>query len=126
MNRNMELQYKIDRLQDVAVVSLSGRLVRGAALDNLRRKIEQLGRIRVLELDVTEVSQLDAGGIGTLLLVRRWALQNAVKMELVNPPYFFRRILDATHLTPVFQISSLKEAICILRTPSAAPRFATA
>ncbi len=123
----MELQYKIERLQDVAVVSLSGRMVRGRALDNLRCRIEQLGRIRVLVLDATEVSQLDAGGIGTLLLVRRWALQNSAKMELVNPPYFFRRILDATHLTPVFQISSLKEAICILRTPiCSAPRFATA
>ena len=126
MNTHMELQYKIERLQDVAVVSLSGRMVRGVALDNLRRRIEQLGRIRMLVLDVTEVSQLDAGGIGTLLLVRRWTVQNSANMELVNPPYFFRRILDATHLTPVFHISSLKEAICVLRAPISAPRFATA
>lgn len=126
MNRHMELQYKVECLQDVAVVSLAGRMVRGVALDNLRRRIEQLGRLRVLVLDVSEVSQVDAGGLGTLLFLRRWALQNSAKMELVNPPFFFREMLEATHLSSVFQISSLREAICILRTPASAPRFATA
>jgi anti-anti-sigma factor len=122
----MELQFQVEFLQGVAVVSCSGRMVRGIALDNLRRRIEQLSRVRVLVLDVSEVSQLDAGGIGTLLMLRRWAIQNAAKIKLVNPPAFFRRILAATHLTSVFEISSLKEAICILRAPVSAPRFATA
>ncbi len=126
MKRHMELQYQVECLQDVAVVNCSGRMVRGAALDQFRRRIEQLGRIRVLVLDVTEVSQLDAGGLGTLLLVKRWASQNAAKMKLVNPPVFFRRMLDATCLTAVFEISSLKEAISILRTRECPPRFAVA
>jgi len=122
----MELQYQVEWLQDVAVVNCSGRMVRGAALDQFRRRIEQLGRIRVLVLDVTEVSQLDAGGLGTLLLVKRWATQNAAKMKLVNPPVFFRRMLDATCLTAVFEISSLKEAISILRARECPPRYAVA
>jgi anti-anti-sigma factor len=126
MNRHMELQYQVECLQDVAVVNCSGRMVRGAALDQFRRRIEQLGRIRVLVLDVTEVSQLDAGGLGTLLLVKRWATQNAAKMKLVNPPVFFRRMLDATCLTAVFEISSLKEAISILRARECPPRYAVA
>ncbi|HLX85455.1 MAG TPA: STAS domain-containing protein [Terriglobales bacterium] len=126
MKRHMELQYQVECLQDVAVVNCSGRMVRGAALDQFRRRIEQLGRIRVLVLDVTEVSQLDAGGLGTLLLVKRWAAQNAAKMKLVNPPVFFRRMLDATHLTAVFEISSLKEAISILRARECPPRYAVA
>jgi anti-anti-sigma factor len=113
-------------LQDVAVVNCSGRMVRGAALDALRRRIEQLERVRVLVLDVSDVEQIDAGGLGTLLLVRRWAMRNAAKMKLVNPPAFFRRLLEATHLTSVFEISSLKEAICILRTQESVPRFAVA
>ncbi len=126
MNRNMELQFQVECLQDVAVVNCSGRMVRGSALDEFRRRIEQLERVRVLVLDVSEVEQLDAGGLGTLLLVRRWAMQNSAKMKLVNPPVFFRRLLEATHLTPVFEISSLKEAICILRAKESPPRFAVA
>lgn len=126
MNRHMELKFQVECLQDVAVVNCSGRMVRGVALDQFRRRIEQLERVRVLVLDVSEVDHLDAGGLGTLLLVRRWATRNAVKMKLVNPPVFFRSLLEATHLTSVFEISSLKEAICILRAKECPPRFAVA
>jgi anti-anti-sigma factor len=125
----MELKFEVECLQDVAVVNLSGRMVRGAALDQFRRRIEQIERLRVLVLDVTNVDHLDAGGLGTLLLVRRWALQKSAKMKLVNPPVFFRRMLEATHLTSVFEISSLKEAISILRAKDndcSSRRFAVA
>jgi len=106
-------------------------MVRGAALDEFRRRIqqlmEQLERVRVLVLDVSEVEQLDAAGLGTLLLVRAWATQNSAKLKLVNPPAFFRRMLEATHLNSVFEISSLKEAICILGSKEySSPRFAVA
>jgi anti-anti-sigma factor len=126
MNRLMELQFQIECSHDVAVVNLSGRMVRGAALDEFRRRIEQLERIRVLVLDVSEVAQLDAAGLGTLLLVRRWATQKSAKMKLVNPPVFFRSMLEATHLTSVFEISSMKEAICILRSAEIPQRLAVA
>ena len=126
MNRHMELRFQVECLQDVAVVNCSGRMVRGAALDEFRRRIEQLERVRMLVLDVSEVDQLDAGGLGTLLLVRRWATQRSAKMKLVNPPLFFRRLLEATRLNSVFEISSLKEAICILRSNEYPSRFAVA
>jgi anti-anti-sigma factor len=126
MNRHMELKFQVECLQDVAVVNCSGRMVRGTALDEFRRRIEQLERVRVLVLDVSEVDHLDAGGLGTLLLVRRWAMRNSVRMKLVNPPVFFRSLLEATHLTSLFEISSLKEAICILRSKESSTRFAVA
>jgi anti-anti-sigma factor len=123
----MELQYQIESLRDVAVVNCAGRMVRGAALDEFRRRIKKIERVRVLVLDVSEVGQVDAGGLGTLLLVRRWAAQRNAKLKLVNPPAFFRALLDATRLSSVFEISSLKEAICILRSNECAPpRFAVA
>jgi ABC-type transporter Mla MlaB component len=88
--------------------------------------MEQLQRVRVLALDVSEVEQLDAAGLGTLLLVRRWATQRSASVKLVNPPFFFRRLLEATHLAPMFEISSLKEAICILRANEFPQRYAVA
>jgi len=123
--KNMELQYEIERLQDVAIVRCEGRMVRGEALDVFRRRIEQLDRLRVLVLDLSDIQQIDAGGLGTLLLVRRWTMQNSARLKLVNPPMFFRRILEATKLNSVFEISSLKEALQILR-PGCSPRFAVA
>jgi anti-anti-sigma factor len=127
MNRHMELKFQVECLQDIAVVNCSGRMVRGAALDELRRRIEQLDHVRVLVLDVSDVDHLDAGGLGTLLLVRRWAIQKSARLKLVNPPAFFRRLLEATHLNSVFEISSLKEAISILRANECSrPRYAVA
>jgi len=126
MNKNMDLQFQVECLQDVAVVNCSGRMVRGAALDQFRRRVEQLERVRVLVLDVSEVDHLDAGGLGTLLLVRRWAGQKGAKLKLVNPPVFFRRMLEATHLSSVFEVSSLRDAIAILRGKECPSRFAIA
>ena len=127
MNRHMELKFQVACLQDLAVVNCSGSMVRGAALDQFRRRIEHLERVRVLVLEVSAVEQLDAGGLGTLLLVRRWATQRSAKMKLVNPPVSFRRMLEATHLNSVFEISSLREAICILRANECPPpRYALA
>lgn len=123
--KSMELHYEIERLQDVAVVRCSGRMVRGAALDGFRRGIEQLNGLRVLVLDLSDIQQIDAGGLGTLLLVRRWAVQNSARLKLVNPPMFFRRVLEATKLNSVFEISSLKDALYILR-PGCPPRYAVA
>lgn len=123
--KSMELHYEIERLQDVAVVRCAGRMVRGASLDAFRRRIEQLDRLRVLVLDLSDIQQIDAGGLGTLLLIRRWAVQNSARLKLVNPPIFLRRILEATKLSSVFEVSSLKDALNILR-PGCSPRFAVA
>jgi len=126
MNTRMELQYQIERLEDVAVVRCSGRMVRGAALDEFRRRLEKMERLRVIVLDLSDVGQVDAGGLGTLLLVRRSATMNGARLKLVDPPTFFRKLLDATRLTSVFEISSLKDALCILRSAEPQRRFAIA
>lgn len=126
MIKSMELEYQVERIEDVAVVRCSGRMVRGAALDELRRRVEQLDCLRVLVLDLSEVQRMDAGGLGTLLLVRRAAAMRSARLKLVNPPVFVRRLLEATHLNSVFEISSLKEALSILRPPECPVRLAVA
>ena len=126
MKKCMELQYQVECIEDVAVVRCSGRMVRGAALDSFRRRIEQLDRLRVLVLDLSEVQAIDAGGLGTLLLLRRFAAQSSTRLNLVDPPSFFRRLLEATHLSSVFEISSLKDALSILRPPQCSSRLAIA
>src|SRR5262249_18932842 len=99
---------------------------RGKALDEFRRGIEKLENLRMLIVDLSEVEQLDAGGLGALLLLRRWSRMTGVQMKLVNPSEFLLRVLEATRLTAVFEISSLEEALCILQTPGERPRYAVA
>jgi anti-anti-sigma factor len=126
MTTNMKLQFKIETRHDVAVVHCSGRLVRGKALDEFRRGIEALDHLRVLVIDLSEIDQLDAGGLGALLLIRRWTRVNSVQMKLVNPSQFVLRVLQATCLTSVFEVSSLEEALCILQAPGERQHYAVA
>jgi len=126
MNNIMELRYQVECQHGVAVVRCSGRLVRGKALDEFRDGIQRLEHLRVLVVDLSEIEQLDAGGLGALLGVRRWAHLNSVQMKLVNPSPFVLRLLQATRLTAVFEISSLEEALCILQSPGDRPRYAVA
>jgi anti-anti-sigma factor len=126
MNNNMALQFQIETQHDIAVVHCSGRLVRGRELDEFRRGIESLDHLRMLVLDLSAIDHLDAGGLGTLLLLRRWARMNSVQMKLVNPSPFFLEVLSATGLTSVFEISSLEEVLCVLQAPGERPRYVAA
>ena len=104
----MALQFQVETQHGVAVVRCTGRLVRGRELDDFRRGIESLDHLRMMVLDLSEIDHLDAGGLGVLLLLRRWARMNSVQMKLVNPSPFFMQVLAATRLTSVFEISSWK------------------
>jgi len=64
--------------------------------------------------------------LGILLQLRRWAWQHSVQLKLVNPSPFVRRVLEATRLSSVFEISSLEEALCILQATDDPPRWAVA
>ena len=126
MNNIMELRYQVECQHDVAIVRCSGRLVRGNALDAFRKGIQGLEHLRVLVVDLSEIEQLDAGGLGALMVVRRWTRLNSIQMKLVNPSPFVLRLLEATRLTAVFEISSLEEALCILQAPGDRPHHAAA
>ena len=122
----MELRFQVECQNDVAIVRCAGRMVRGTALDEFRRQVESLAHLRILVVDLSAVEQVDAGGLGILLLVRRWARQNSVQMKLANPSAFVMRLLEATRLTSVFEVSSLEEALCILQAPGDRPQYAVA
>ena len=126
MNRVMELKFQIECQHDVAIVRCSGRMIRGASLDEFRCQVERLEHARILILDLSEVEQVDAGGLGALLVIRRWSRQHSVQMKLVNPSPFVLRLLEATRLTSVFDVSSLEEALCILQAPGERPQYAVA
>jgi anti-anti-sigma factor len=126
MIKHMDLRYQIERMHDVVIVGCSGRMVRGSALDAFRRQIEELQHTRILVLNLSGVDHIDAGGLSVLVILRHWARKNAVRMNLVNPSPVVRELLETTRLTSVFEITSLEEALCILREHPGHPRWAVA
>jgi anti-anti-sigma regulatory factor len=61
---------------------------------------------------------LDGGGLGMLVFLHRWTRDNGIQLKLVNPSNFVREMLDRTHLTCVFNISSMDDVLEILCTPT--------
>jgi HptB-dependent secretion and biofilm anti anti-sigma factor len=110
----MYLQIESSRAGDVAILECKGRLVRGNPVLALRDAVTRLHDVRIIVLDLTALENLDAGGLGMLVLLHRWARGNDVQIKLVNANTFVREMLDRTRLTCVFDVSSVEDAVEIL------------
>jgi anti-anti-sigma factor len=128
----MSYTIQSQRAGDVAILQCHGRIVRGESLVNLRNAVTQLQKVRIVVLDFSGVETIDGGGLGMLVLLRRWTADNGTQLKLVNPNAFVREMLDRTHLTGIFDISSVEDAVEILCDEVAAlpalstPQFAVA
>ncbi len=95
--------FEIANAPDVAVVRCSGRIVQGDGTDRLLRAV-MVQEGRHIEIDLSGVSEIDAGGLGVLVALERWARRNERTLQFVNPPQRVRRALEATRLDSVLQV----------------------
>jgi anti-anti-sigma regulatory factor len=82
---------RIDSLGDMAIVECAGRFVRNDAALKLRDAVKSQANARVVVLDLTEMQAIGGGGLGTLVLLQRWAQDNDIRFEIFNPS---RTVLD--------------------------------
>ena len=111
------LTVDVDRSEDVVVLQCRGRIVRGEATHILRDAATQPRNARIIVLDLSEVEAVDGSGLGMLVFLHHWTRSNAVQLKLVNPSTLVREIMDRTRLTRVLDVSSVGEALTILRGP---------
>ena len=107
------LTVRSDSAGDVAVIKCVGRIVRGQE-NTLRDAVLQQKLARVVVLDLSEVESIDAGGLTVLVDLHHWTENNRSHLKLVNPRPFVHQMLTRTHLSCVFDISSLNEALSVL------------
>lgn len=101
----MALQYRIRKNQaDSAVLHLSGRLVAGGGALQLRGLSRQLVN-RYLEVDLTEVSAVDAAGLGALVFLYNQVGSCGGRLALVNVPPRVCQLLRLTGLGDFLQAS---------------------
>ena len=55
-------------------------------------------------LDLTDTSEIDASGLGVLVLVREWAKRHSVPVRLKGVRTEIRSLLDLTRLSGMFVI----------------------
>lgn len=96
------LTLDIERSADSAVVRCGGRLVFGVTgflYDNVRKLIPETKHI---VLDLTNLTDMDSMGIGTLVRLYAAAKSAGCRLELINLGKRIRDLLGMTHLLSVF------------------------
>jgi anti-anti-sigma factor len=107
------LTVRVERAEDVAIVTVSGRIVRGEE-SKLESVVLAQEFARMVVLDLSDVETLDAGGVSLLVSLHRWTEGRHAHLKLVNPRPFVYDMLTRTHLDCVFDISSLNHALAVL------------
>ena len=98
------LTVAVDRIGDAAKVRCSGRLVAGVN-DRLYLEVRQLipSSKRIL-LDLTDLTQMDSTGLGTLVRLYVSAKSAGCALQLYNIGKPIRQLLGATRLLSVFEV----------------------
>src|SRR6202166_2922104 len=75
----------IDNVGEMAIIECAGRFVRTETAFELRDAVTSQTNARVVVLDLTEMHAIGGGGLGTLLLLQRWAQDHDIRFKLFNP-----------------------------------------
>ena len=107
----------VERSEDVVVLQCRGRMVCGDATNILRDAVTSQRKARIVVLDLSDLMAIDGSGLGTLVSLYRWTTDNGVQLKLVNPSHMIREMLERTKLARIFDLSTVDEALLILRSP---------
>ena len=99
------LKIQTRNLENVAVLCLQGRIVNGETAA-LRNAVDSQSHVSAIVLDLAGVSAVDAGGLGTMLELRRETESRGIRFKLMNATKSVTRVLEVTHLDSVFEITS--------------------
>ena len=108
------LDIKIMKYGEVEAIELSGSLVLGVPVNNLRQKIDNLtahGANRFV-FNLTGISRMDSSGIGLLVMIMSTTKEAGGALKLVNPSKQVTQTLKMCNLLPLFEVfSEEQEAI---------------
>ena len=98
------LKVHVKKLDAVEVLCLEGQIVNGDT-DTLRSVVQSASNTSEIRLDLSNVSVVDAHGLGVLLQLREQTFARGVHFELVNVSESLYKIFEITRLHTVFEIS---------------------
>jgi anti-sigma B factor antagonist len=116
--RRDEMSLKIEKrlVEGVAIVSCNGRIMFGEEANALRASLkEALSNTRQLILNLSDVTYIDSGGLGTLVGVYSSARAGGADIRLTGLGQRLRDVLQITKLATVFAVyDSEQEALAAL------------
>jgi anti-anti-sigma factor len=107
------LKVHTKKLENVTVLYLQGRIVRGdtAALCNA---VNSEAGVRTIVLDFSRVSTVDAGSLGVMLELLRQAQSKGIDFKLMNVTKRVSRLLEISRLNSVFEVTSGVEILPVV------------
>ncbi len=103
----------IHKLGEAIVFRCTGRIGFGEC-HILRHAVFSHPHIAIAVLDMAEVTAIDASGLGLLVELRNWASTNRIQLKLLNLTPRVANPLDVTHLTPIFDVWSVRDVTDLL------------
>ena len=97
------LTIDVQDFQNATVLRCSGRIVHGDGADTMLRAVMSQDK-RHLQIDLSRVDTIDAGGLGVLAALGKWAKDGDRTIQLMNPSKRVREALEATKLISVLQV----------------------
>ena len=98
------------KLDSVEVLCLEGQIVNGDT-ETLLSAVELTSDVRDVVLDLSNVTIVDAHGLGVLLQLREQTLANGSHLEFINVNRSVSRVFEITRLDTVFEINSGAEFV---------------
>lgn len=104
------LNLRVERRQQTAVVHCSGRIDMGESLTRLREALITQMSAREIFLDLSQVTAIDAAGLGLLVFLHTRAAGRGCTLKLLAPSLQVMNVLSLTRLDSVLTIASAVEA----------------
>jgi|SRR5882672_5341391 len=112
----------VEKLGDVHVLHIQGRIVYGVATTTVREAVVAQANASAVVLDLAQVVLIDAGGLGALLELREWTQSKGIEFRLKNVRKLVQQVFEITRLDTVFEISS-RESISGAAAGARSPAF---
>ena len=100
----------VDNVGEMAIIECAGKFVRSFAACKLRDAVTSQTEARVVVLDLTEMRAIDGGGLGVLVLLKRWAQEHGIRFKVFNPCKTVRDKLQHAD----FDIATLEQMMSLL------------
>jgi anti-sigma B factor antagonist len=101
----MTLKLDTKTTDGITVVSCAGRIVFGEEATALRSELKKiLNSSKKIVLDLSDVSYIDSGGLGTLVGVYSSARASGADIKLAGLGQRVRDVLQITKLVTVFEV----------------------
>ena len=111
------LKVHAKKSNSVEILCLEGQIINGDT-EALRSAVELAPDASEIILDFSNVTLVDAHGLGVLLQLREQALASGIHFELINVSENLSRVFEITRLDTVFEIHP---AVAFVPTPTYTP-----